>query len=98
MQRDVAERPPPAPTDPHTPAEEDGPAERPRPPVRSLLLEGLVVYLALGLLTVPFLEAIRVLGQTFFEDMMYGLFGSEKHGLVGLLGSGFVSSCLDNQY
>ena len=98
MQRDVAERPPPAPTDPPTPAEEDGPAERPRPPVRSLLLEGLVLYLALGLLTVPFLEAIRARGQTFFDDVLLGFFGPEKHGLAGLLGSGFVPTWLDNQY
>jgi hypothetical protein len=98
MQRNVAERPPPAPTDPPTPTEEDGQLERPRPSVRTLLLEGLTVYVAFGLLTIPFLEAIRARGQTFFDDVLLGFFGPEKHGLAGLLRSGFLPTWLDNQY
>ncbi|HWD47782.1 MAG TPA: hypothetical protein VHM23_29425, partial [Actinomycetota bacterium] len=83
--------------DPPTPATEDGSAERPRPPVRSLLLEGLLVYLAFGLLTVPFLAAIRARGETFFDDVLLGFFGPEKHGLAGLLRGGFLPTWLDNQ-
>jgi len=95
MQRDVAERPPPTPSDPAT---EDRPAERPRPSVRSLLLEGLVVYLVLGLLTIAFLAAIRARGETFFDDVLLGFFGPEKHGLAELVRGGFLPTWLDNQY
>ena len=98
MQRDVAERPPAAPTDPPTPTEEDGQLERQRPSARALLLEGVILYVALGLLTVPFLEAIRTRGQTFFDDVLLGFFGPEKHGLAELLRGGFLTTWLDNQY
>ena len=69
-----------------------------RPSVRLLLLEGLVVYLVLGLLTIPFLAAIRARGETFFDDVLLGFFGPEKHGLAALLRSGVVPTWLDNQY
>jgi Bacterial membrane protein YfhO len=98
MQRDVAERPPPASSGLPLPTGEDGPAERPRPSGRALALEGLVVSVALGLLTIPFLEAIRARGQTFFDDVLLGFFGPEKHGLAELLRGGFLPTWLDNQY
>jgi len=98
MQRDVAERPPPASSGLPVSTGEDGPAERPRPSGRALALEGLVVSVALGLLTIPFLEAIRARGQTFFDDVLLGFFGPEKHGLAELLGGGFLPTWLDNQY
>ena len=69
-----------------------------RPSVRSLLLEGLVVYLVLGLLTIAFLAAIRAHGETFFDDVLLGFFGPEKHGLAELVRGGFLPTWLDNQY
>jgi hypothetical protein len=80
MQRDVAERPPPLPSDPPAPATGDGPAERLRPPGRSLLLEGVVVYLVLQVLTAAFLPALRSARETFFDDVLLGFFGPERLG------------------
>jgi hypothetical protein len=94
MQHEVTSRP--SATSPAQPPA--GLAAPDRPSWRSLLVEGLVVYLVLGLLTIPFLAAIRARGETFFDDVLLGFFGPEKHGLAGLLRGGFLPTWLDNQY
>jgi hypothetical protein len=99
MQRDTAERPPSVVDDPTPPAAGDaGPAGPPWPSGRGLALEGLVVYVVIGLLTIPFLDAMRTRGQTFYNDVLLGFFGPEKHGLARLLRDGFLPTWLDNQY
>src|SRR5918996_2926630 len=71
----------------------------PRPPAgKALALEGLVVYLVLQALTVAFLPALRSARETFYDDVLLGFFGPEKHGLAELLRSGFLPTWLDNQY
>jgi hypothetical protein len=69
-----------------------------RPPGRALALEGVVVYLVLQALTVPFLPALRSARETFYDDVLLGFFGPEKHGLAALLRDGFLPAWLDNQY
>jgi hypothetical protein len=91
--RPVAERPAIAP-----PAEAP-PADGERAPGRrALALEGLVVYVVLQLLTIPFLPALRHRRETFYEDVLLGFFMPEKHGLAKLLRAGFLPTWLDNQY
>jgi hypothetical protein len=97
MQRDMAELPAPAP-DPPRPVEEPAPTRPAWPSRRALALEGLVVYLVLQLLTIPFLDALRAPGRTFYNDVLVGFFGPEKHGLARLLRQGFLPTWLDNQY
>jgi hypothetical protein len=53
------------------------------------------VFLAL---TVAFLPALRSARETFYDDVLLGFFGPEKHGLAELLRSGFLPTWLDNQY
>ena len=65
---------------------------------RALALEGLVVYLVLQALTVPFLPALRSARESFYDDVLLGFFGPEKHGLARLLRDGFLPTWLDNQY
>jgi hypothetical protein len=72
-------------------------AERP-PGRRALALEGVVVYLVLQLLTIPFLPALRHRRETFFDDVLLGFFMPEKHGLARLLRTGFLPTWLDSQY
>jgi hypothetical protein len=93
VQRDVADQPTVAP--PVEPAQEA--AARP-PGRRALALEGLVVYLVLQLLTIPFLPALRRSQETFYDDVLLGFFMPEKHGLARLLRDGFLPTWLDNQY
>jgi hypothetical protein len=69
-----------------------------RPSGRALALEGLVVYLVLQALTIPFLPALRSARETFYDDVLLGFFGPEKHGLAKLLRDGFLPTWLDNQY
>jgi hypothetical protein len=69
-----------------------------RPSGRRLLLEGLAVYLVLQVLTAAFLPALRSTRETFFDDVLLGFFGPEKHGLAELLRGGFLPTWLDNQY
>ena len=69
-----------------------------RPATRPLALEGLVVYLAFQALTVAFLPALRSAQETFYDDVLLGFFGPEKHGLAQLLRAGFLPTWLDNQY
>jgi hypothetical protein len=73
-------------------------APPPRPPGRALALEGVVVYLVLQALTVAFLPALRSARETFYDDVLLGFFGPEKHGLAALLRDGFLPTWLDNQY
>ncbi|HEV3497557.1 MAG TPA: hypothetical protein VHA34_14525, partial [Actinomycetes bacterium] len=61
-------------------------------------MEGLVVYLVLLLLTVWFLPALRSARETFYDDVLLGFFGPEKHGLAELLRSGFLPTWLTSQY
>jgi membrane protein YfhO len=97
MQGDIAERPSAA-SDLPGHVEESPPDGGPWPSRRALALEGLVVYLALQLLTIPFLEAIRARGQTFYNDVLLGFFGPEKHGLARLLRQGVLPVWLNDQY
>ena len=90
MQRDVIVRPSAEPAAPAT--------ERRRPSRGVLAREGLVVYLVFQLLTVAFLPALRSARETFYDDVLLGFFGPEKHGLAELLRSGFLPTWLDNQY
>jgi Bacterial membrane protein YfhO len=94
MQHEVTSRP--SATSPAQPPA--GLAAPDRPSGRSLLLEGLVVYLVLQALTAAFLPALRSARETFFDDVLLGFFGPEKHGLAALLRSGFLPTWLDNQY
>jgi hypothetical protein len=94
MQHEVTSRP--SATSPAQPPA--GLAAPDRPSGRSLLLEGLVVYLVLQVLTAAFLPALRSARETFFDDVLLGFFGPEKHGLAALLRGGFVPTWLDNQY
>jgi hypothetical protein len=75
-----------------------GPAAERAPSRRVLALEGLLVYLVFQLLTIPFLPALRDLRQTFYDDVMLGFFGPEKHGLARLLRAGMLPTWLDNQF
>ena len=97
MQRDIAELPS-AESNLPGPVEESSPDGRPWPSRRILALEGLAVYLALQLLAIPFLDALRARGQTFYNDVLIGFFGPEKHGLARLLRQGILPVWLDNQY
>jgi hypothetical protein len=69
-----------------------------RPSVRALVLEGLVVYVALQLLTYPFLPAVRDRGQAFYNDVLIGFFGPEKHGLARILRAGILPTWVNDQY
>jgi hypothetical protein len=94
MQRDLASRPavPPA-----EPAVAGAPAPS-RPSGGGLVVEGLVVYVVFQLLTVVFLPALRSANESFYDDVLLGFFGPEKHGLAQLLREGFLPVWLDNQY
>jgi hypothetical protein len=94
MQRDLASRPALPPVEPAATA----PGEPVRPSGRALALEGLVVYLVLQALTVLFLPALRSTRETFYDDVLLGFFGPEKHGLAELLRSGFLPTWLNSQY
>ena len=69
-----------------------------RRPRRALAVEGLVVYLVLQALTVLFLPALRSGRETFYDDVLLGFFGPEKHGLARLLRQGVLPVWLDSQY
>jgi hypothetical protein len=71
-------------------AAEAGAGGPPRPPGRALALEGLVVYLVLQALTVLFLPALRSARESFYDDVLLGFFGPEKHGLARLLRQGVL--------
>jgi hypothetical protein len=94
MQRDVVSRPAPPPTEPAVTVS----GEPIRPSGRALAVEGLVVYLVFQALTVMFLPALRSARETFYDDVLLGFFGPEKHGLARLLRSGFLPTWLDSQY
>jgi hypothetical protein len=64
----------------------------------ALALEGLVVYVVLQVLTYPFLPAVRDRGQTFYNDVLIGFFGPEKHGLAKILRAGIMPSWVTDQY
>ena len=49
-------------------------------------------------LTVAFLPALRSARESFYDDVLLGFFGPEKHGLAQLLRDGFLPTWLDNQY
>jgi Bacterial membrane protein YfhO len=98
MQRDVAEQPTAGRTPEPIAAEDGGPAREHPPSRRALAIEGLVVYLVLQLLTIPFLDALRTSSQSFYNDVLIGFFGPEKHGLARLLRAGVLPVWLDNQY
>jgi membrane protein YfhO len=70
----------------------------PRPSPRALVLEGLIVYIVLQLLTYPFLPAVRDRGQAFYNDVLIGFFGPEKHGLARILRAGILPTWVNDQY
>ena len=98
MQRDVAEQPTASGTPAPVPSSEVGPARPRQPSGRELVVEGVVVYVVFQLLTVAFLPALRSAGQSFYNDVLVGFFGPEKHGLAELLRDGALPTWLDNQY
>ena len=85
------------PTGTATAAPEGEDAGRP-PRRRGLALEGLLVYLAMQLLTVAYLPALRDRRQTIYDDALLGFFGPEKHGLARLLRAGVLPTWLDSQF
>ncbi len=104
MKRDVADPPSPAVlAEPAAPPEPEGPADGElvpggRPSRRALLLEGLIVYVVLQVLTYPFLPAVRDRSQAFYNDVLLGFFGPEKHGLAQLLRAGVMPSWVNDQF
>lgn len=105
MSRDIAD--PPATTELQAeavapgpePSDGDHPAPRGRWSSRwALALEGLVVYVVLQVLTYPFLPAVRDRGQTFYNDVLIGFFGPEKHGLARILRAGILPAWVNDQY
>jgi hypothetical protein len=81
-----------------TAAGEVGPDGAGPRPWRGLAAEGLAVYLVFQALTIAFLPALRSARETFYDDVLLGFFGPEKHGLAALLRSGFLPTWLDSQY
>ena len=99
MRPEVTTRPAgPAPPGTAPAGPEAGAPSPARPAGRALALEGLVVYLVLQALTVAFLPALRSARESFYDDVLLGFFGPEKHGLAQLLRDGFLPTWLDNQY
>jgi hypothetical protein len=104
MQRDISD--PPAPTVLTTPDSAPGtgrPPEGGPPPDglrsrRALALEGVIVYAVFLLLTYPFLPAVRDRSQAFYNDVLLGFFGPEKHGLARLLRDGVMPAWVNDQF
>src|SRR6266702_4366627 len=105
MQRDIAD--PPATTELETHAQAPVPGsldgQQPTPGKGhasrwTLALEGLVVYLVFQVLTYPFLPAVRDRGQTFYNDVLIGFFGPEKHGLAKILRAGILPTWVNDQF
>ena len=105
MQRDIAD--PPATTelqsDAVAPGAEPPAGDRPARSGRwssrwALALEGLVVYVVLQVLTYPFLPAVRDRGQAFYNDVLIGFFGPEKHGLAKILRAGILPAWVTDQF
>jgi Bacterial membrane protein YfhO len=104
MQRDIAD--PPTTTEVQTgtapgPARPGGGQEA--PPGRfgsrwALAVEGLIVYVVLQALTYPFLPAVRDRGQAFYNDVLIGFFGPEKHGLARILRAGIMPAWVNDQF
>ena len=105
MQRDIADPPGTTEIQPDTvaPATEPPDGEPPSAGGRrragwALALEGLVVYVVLQVLTYPFLPAVRDRGQAFYDDVLIGFFGPEKHGLARILRQGILPAWVTDQY
>jgi hypothetical protein len=64
----------------------------------ALAVEGLIVYVVLQALTYPFLPAVRDRGQAFYNDVLLGFFGPEKHGLATILRAGIMPAWVNDQY
>ena len=64
----------------------------------ALALEGLIVYVVLQALTYPFLPAVRDRSQAFYNDVLTGFFGPEKHGLARILKAGILPTWVNDQY
>jgi hypothetical protein len=52
----------------------------------------------LQVLTYPFLPAVRDRGQAFYNDVLIGFFGPEKHGLAKILRAGILPTWLTDQF
>ncbi len=102
MQRDIADRPTDTAAPPDaTPTRVVDGEPPPRTGLgswRALALEGLVVYVVLQVLTLPFLPAARTRSVSFFNDVLIGFFGPEKHGLARLLRQGILPTWVNYQY
>jgi hypothetical protein len=105
MQREIAD--PPATTELPTGAitsKAEPPDGEPPPPGarrrsrRALALEGLIVYVVLQVVTYPFLPAVRDRGQAFYNDVLIGFFGPEKHGLARILRAGILPAWVNDQF
>jgi hypothetical protein len=104
MQRDIAD--PPTTTEVQTgtapgPARPGGDQEAPGGRFSSrwaLAVEGLIVYVVLQALTYPFLPAVRDRGQAFYNDVLIGFFGPEKHGLARILRAGIMPAWVNDQF
>jgi hypothetical protein len=84
-----------------TPAPPPGPGSRARgaPPLpsRRLLLEGLGIVVIVQALQFSFLPALRIRGQTFYEELLANALGPEKHGLSQWLHDGFFPTWARSQ-
>jgi hypothetical protein len=64
----------------------------------ALVIEGVIVYAVLQVLTYPFLPAVRDRGQAFYNDVLIGFFGPEKHGLARILRAGILPAWVNDQF
>src|SRR5919202_3708087 len=48
--------------------------------------------------TYPFLPAVRDRGQAFYNDVLIGFFGPEKHGLARILRAGIMPAWVNDQF
>jgi hypothetical protein len=105
MHRDIAD-PPTTTTELQpdiAPGRERPDSDRAAPPARwssrwVLAIEGLIVYVVLQVLTYPFLPAVRDRGQAFYNDVLVGFFGPEKHGLAKILRAGIMPAWVNDQF
>jgi hypothetical protein len=75
----------------------DGEAREPLPR-RRLLGEGALVYLGYQLLTAPYLHALRIRNQTFYQDVLVSALGPQKRGIAQLLRQGILPTWLRDQW
>jgi hypothetical protein len=67
-------------------------------PRRRMLAEGVLVYLSFQLLTVLYLPALRVRGQTFYQELLVLGLGPEKRGIARFLRHGILPTWTRDQW